>query len=119
MRVGAVSARRAQAAVSAAGQPLCIAVQLHKSGQLFAARQTRSIRENAGLRLFSFVDSLSWWIADWLVYDESEFHERYEETIKRTSLELPLRQPLPGPGRRPTRACYISSSRLSTWRRSR
>lgn len=73
-------------AVSAAGQPLGIGVQLHKSGLLFTAKQNLSMWEHVGAQLFSFADSSSWWIADWLVYGESEFRDRYEEAIKRTSL---------------------------------
>jgi hypothetical protein len=42
--------------------------------------------EQTGATLFSYADSSTWWIADWLVYGESEFHDRYEEAIKRTSL---------------------------------
>jgi hypothetical protein len=42
--------------------------------------------EHVGTQIFSFADSSSWWIADWLVYGESEFQDRYEEAIKRTSL---------------------------------
>jgi hypothetical protein len=34
----------------------------------------------------SLADSATWWIADWLVYGESTFLDRYQEAIKRTSL---------------------------------
>jgi hypothetical protein len=42
--------------------------------------------EQVGTRLLSFANSSTWWIADWLVYGESTFRDRYEEAIKRTSL---------------------------------
>jgi hypothetical protein len=42
--------------------------------------------EKLGANLLSFADSSAWWIADWLVYGESTFHDRYVEAIKRTSL---------------------------------
>jgi hypothetical protein len=53
---------------------------------LFTVKQTLSMWEHVGSQLFSFADSSSWWIADWLVYGESEFRDRYEEAVKRTSL---------------------------------
>ena len=34
----------------------------------------------------SFTDSASWWVADWLAYGESQFKDRYDEAIRRTSL---------------------------------
>ena len=42
--------------------------------------------EQAGSRLFAFRDSSTWWIADWLVYGEHAFQDRYAEAIKRTAL---------------------------------
>ncbi|MFH8516599.1 LmbU family transcriptional regulator [Streptomyces gelaticus] len=66
--------------------PLNAGVQLHKSGLLFTSKQSLSTWEKVGADLFSFADSSTWWIADWLVYGESAFHDRYEEAVKRTSL---------------------------------
>ncbi|MFF7788595.1 LmbU family transcriptional regulator [Streptomyces sp. NPDC007991] len=73
-------------AAGAARPPQGSGVQLHKSGLLFTAKQSFSTWEQLGTELFSFADSSTWWIADWLVYGESVFHDRYEEAIKRTSL---------------------------------
>lgn len=42
--------------------------------------------ESLGADLLSFADSSAWWIADWLVYGESTFQDRYVEAVKRTSL---------------------------------
>jgi hypothetical protein len=42
--------------------------------------------EKVGANLFSFANSSAWWIADWLVYGETAFHDRYVEAVKRTSL---------------------------------
>ncbi|MEQ0559619.1 LmbU family transcriptional regulator [Amycolatopsis sp. NEAU-NG30] len=61
-------------------------VQVHKSGLLFTAQQSLGMWEQVGSRLFSFADSSTWWIADWLVYGETTFQDRYEEAIKQTSL---------------------------------
>lgn len=61
-------------------------IQVHKSGLLFTAKQSLSMWEQVGNRLFAFADSSTWWIADWLVYGESAFQDRYEEAIKQTSL---------------------------------
>lgn len=61
-------------------------IQVHKSGLLFMSRQTLDMWEQMGNRLFAFADSSTWWIADWLVYGESTFQDRYEEAIKQTSL---------------------------------
>lgn len=74
------------AATSAAGKPLNIGVQFHKSGLLFTSKQSLNAWEQVGTKLFSFADSSTWWIADWLVYGESQFHDRYYEAIKQTSL---------------------------------
>lgn len=73
-------------AAGAARPPRGSGVQLHKAGLLFTAKQSFSTWEELGTELFSFADSSTWWIADWLVYGESVFHDRYEEAIKRTSL---------------------------------
>ncbi|KJK33586.1 regulatory protein [Lentzea aerocolonigenes] len=61
-------------------------VQLHKSGLLFTSKQSIVMWESLGANLLSFADSSAWWIADWLVYGESTFQDRYVEAIKRTSL---------------------------------
>ncbi|MEV0533665.1 LmbU family transcriptional regulator [Kitasatospora sp. NPDC050463] len=63
-----------------------LGVQLHRSGLLFTAKQSLSAWEKVGANLFSVADSSTWWIADWLVYGESTFQDRYEEAVKRTSL---------------------------------
>lgn len=73
-------------AAGAARQPRGSGVQLYKSGLLFTAKQSFRTWEELGTELFSFADSSTWWIADWLVYGESVFQDRYEEAIKRTSL---------------------------------
>jgi len=74
------------AAIGVPGQLLASGVQLQQSGLLFTANQSLSKWEQLGTKLFSFADSSTWWIADWLVYGESTFHDRYQEAIKRTSL---------------------------------
>lgn len=61
-------------------------VQLHKSGLLFTSKQSIGMWESLGADLLSFADSSAWWIADWLVYGESTFQDRYVEAVKRTSL---------------------------------
>ncbi|MEU5534184.1 LmbU family transcriptional regulator [Streptomyces sp. NPDC020362] len=92
MRTNVTSARHRSTAVqqmAAAGlarPQRSSGVQLHKSGLLFTANQSFSTWEQLGSELFSFADSSAWWIADWLVYGESTFHDRYEEAIRRTSL---------------------------------
>lgn len=68
------------------GQSPDLGVQFHKTGLLFTADQSLSTWENVGRNLFSFADSSTWWIADWLVYGESTFHDRYEQAVRRTSL---------------------------------
>jgi len=39
-----------------------------------------------GEQLLAVADSSTWWIADWLAYGETAFHDRYREAIQRTSL---------------------------------
>jgi hypothetical protein len=39
-----------------------------------------------GEQLFAVADSSTWWIADWLVFGESAFLDRYEEAIRKTQL---------------------------------
>ncbi|MGW6935781.1 LmbU family transcriptional regulator [Lentzea sp. NPDC054927] len=73
-------------AVSASGRPMGTGVRLHKSGLLFTAKQSLGMWEKLGVNLFSVADSSAWWIADWLVYGETTFQDRYVEAVKRTSL---------------------------------
>lgn len=73
-------------AVSAEGRPVGAGVRLHRSGLLFTTKQSLAMWEKLGVNLFSFADSSAWWIADWLVYGESTFQDRYVEAVKRTSL---------------------------------
>ncbi|MYV79170.1 hypothetical protein GT352_35440 [Streptomyces sp. SID1046] len=61
-------------------------VQFHKSGLSFTSKQSVNMWEQVGTGLLSFADSSTWWVADWLVYGESEFQDRYHEAVKRTSL---------------------------------
>ncbi|MCX5386232.1 LmbU family transcriptional regulator [Streptomyces sp. NBC_00083] len=61
-------------------------MQFHKSGLSFTSRQSLNTWEQVGTGLLSFADSSTWWVADWLVYGESEFQDRYHEAVKRTSL---------------------------------
>src|SRR2546421_2467099 len=92
MSTESISARPTGAAtqravvVSTAGQPLGSDVQLHKAGLLFTSKQTLNTWEKVGADLFSFANSSAWWIADWLVYGENTFHDRYGEAVKRTPL---------------------------------
>jgi hypothetical protein len=73
-------------ALSIGGRPIGSGIEVHKSGLLFTSKQSLGAWEQVGARLFSIADSSTWWIADWLVYGESTFQDRYEEAIKRTSL---------------------------------
>nr|BFE60217.1 hypothetical protein GCM10020063_047430 [Dactylosporangium thailandense] len=59
---------------------------MHKSGLLFTSRQSLNMWEKIGVDLFSFANSSAWWIADWLVYGETTFRDRYGEAVKRTPL---------------------------------
>jgi hypothetical protein len=61
-------------------------MQMQKSGIVFSAKLSLHEWEIVGQSLMSFADSASWWIADWLVFGESTFLDRYQEAIKRTSL---------------------------------
>ncbi|WP_172890644.1 LmbU family transcriptional regulator [Actinoplanes derwentensis] len=63
-----------------------LGVQLYKSGLTFTSKPSLAAWEQVGANLFSFANSSSWWIADWLVYGESTFNGRYVEAAKRTSL---------------------------------
>ncbi|MFJ9634688.1 LmbU family transcriptional regulator [Streptomyces sp. NPDC101175] len=82
----AIQPARHVAAAGVARQPQGSGVQLHKSGLLFTAKQSFRTWEELGTELFSLAESSTWWIADWLLYGESVFHDRYEEAIRRTSL---------------------------------
>src|SRR5262249_45545785 len=42
--------------------------------------------EAVGGQLLSFMESSTWWVADWLAYGEKVFQDRYLEAIKRTNL---------------------------------
>ena len=72
--------------MAAPGPSMGLGVQVHRSGLQFTGQQSLGMWEQVGSRLFSFADSSTWWIADWLVYGETTFRDRYEEAIKRTSL---------------------------------
>ncbi|MEU9097727.1 LmbU family transcriptional regulator [Streptomyces sp. NPDC048361] len=61
-------------------------MQFHKSGLSFTSKQSANMWEQVGTGLLSFANSSTWWVADWLVYGESEFQDRYHEAVKRTSL---------------------------------
>jgi hypothetical protein len=61
-------------------------VRVTKSGLLFTKAPSLSSWEDIGRRVTSVVNSSTWWIADWLVYGESMFGDRYLEAIEKTSL---------------------------------
>jgi len=61
-------------------------VRITKSGLLFARAPSLSSWEDIGKRIISVADSSTWWIADWLVYGEDAFKDRYVEAIEKTSL---------------------------------
>jgi hypothetical protein len=61
-------------------------IALAKSGLVVSGSISFARWEEAGQRLISFAESSAWWIADWLVYGENSFHDRYREAIQRTSL---------------------------------
>jgi hypothetical protein len=61
-------------------------IQVQKSGLLFLDKLSLRSWEAVGLQLVSFVESSTWWIADWLAYGESSFQDRYFEAIKTTNL---------------------------------
>lgn len=42
--------------------------------------------ERLGEQLFAVSDSAAWWVADWLVFGESAFQDRYLEAARRTNL---------------------------------
>jgi hypothetical protein len=57
------------------------------TGLVFKDKVTFQVWESIGQRLLSAADSTTWWIADWLVYGEESFQDRYREAIQRTSLK--------------------------------
>jgi hypothetical protein len=61
-------------------------VVMEKSGLIFSRALPLGTWELIGEQLLFIADSATWWIADWLVYGESAFHDRYQEAIKKTSL---------------------------------
>jgi hypothetical protein len=61
-------------------------VRLTKSGLLFSKAPSLNSWESIGRQIISVVDSSTWWIADWLVYGEDKFKDRYLEAIEKTSL---------------------------------
>jgi hypothetical protein len=68
------------------GPPANGAMRMKRSGIVFSDRLSFQAWETVGKRLMSLADSASWWIADWLIYGESQFQDRYQEAIKTTSL---------------------------------
>jgi hypothetical protein len=61
-------------------------VQITKSGLRFSKTPSLSSWEGIGRHIISVADSSTWWIADWLVYGERTFKDRYVEAIEKTSL---------------------------------
>ncbi|HXT90009.1 MAG TPA: LmbU family transcriptional regulator, partial [Trebonia sp.] len=57
------------------------------SGLIFTHKVTFQTWELIGEQLFSLADSTTWWIADWLAYGETSFHDRYRDAIRWTSLK--------------------------------
>jgi hypothetical protein len=61
-------------------------MRLQKSGIVFSGRLSLQAWELLGKQLMSCSSAASWWIADWLVYGEASFKDRYREAIEKTSL---------------------------------
>jgi len=80
------SMRPMKLAIDGAGQPLSSGIQIHKAGLLFTTKHSINTWEKIGADLLSFANSSTWWIADWLVYGEVTFQDRYKEAVKRTAL---------------------------------
>jgi len=59
---------------------------LQKSGLHFPHLMSYQKWESIGRQLLALADSSTWWIADWLVYGETSFQDRYAEAIRSTSL---------------------------------
>ena len=70
-----------------AGMALPRSISVQKSGLLFRDKPSLRSWEEAGRHLFSLANSSTWWIADWLVYGERVFKDRYLEVAGRTGLE--------------------------------
>jgi hypothetical protein len=66
--------------------PIDHSIALWKSGLVICNAISFQRWERAGSQLISFTESTAWWIADWLVYGENNFHDRYREAIENTSL---------------------------------
>lgn len=66
--------------------PIDHSIALWKSGLVICNAISFQRWERAGNQLISFTESTAWWIADWLVYGENNFHDRYREAIEHTSL---------------------------------
>jgi hypothetical protein len=61
-------------------------VVARKSGLIIPRGVSYGNWEMIGEQIFTVVDSSTWWIADWLAYGESTYHDRYQEAIQKTSL---------------------------------
>jgi hypothetical protein len=68
------------------GMPETAAYSVQESAIIFSGRLSIKDWESLGKRLLALTESVTWWIADWLVYGEETYKDRYEEAIKRTSL---------------------------------
>jgi hypothetical protein len=62
-------------------------VLLRRSGLIISRPLRFHIWEQVGQQLLVTAESSVWWIADWLLYGETTFHDRYREAITRTSLD--------------------------------
>jgi hypothetical protein len=61
-------------------------ITLQKAGLEFHRKLSFEDWELAGAPILKFMDSSTWWVADWVAYGETRFSERYKEAIQRTSL---------------------------------
>lgn len=68
------------------GLPETAAFSVQESAIIFRGRLSLSDWESLGRRLLVLTESVTWWVADWLVYGEETYKDRYQEAIKRTSL---------------------------------
>lgn len=59
---------------------------VRSSGLVIAPRMSFSRWEQIGQEIFTLSNASTWWIADWLVYGETAFEDRYREAIKKTAL---------------------------------
>lgn len=57
-----------------------------RSGLIFTHNVGFQIWEQIGQQLLAIGNSTAWWVADWLVYGEETFYDRYREAIQATSL---------------------------------